>query len=531
MYDFDWLVIGSGFGGSVSAHRLTEKGYTVGVLEMGKRWASADFPKTNWDLKRFLWAPLAGCHGIFKMTLLPHVFILSGAGVGGGSLVYANTLLVPPPRAFEDPKWRDLADWKAVLPPFYALAKRMLGAVETNKFFAADELVRAHAKRIGREASFAPTTVAVYFGEAGTSTPDPFFEGEGPARQGCNYCGGCMVGCRFGAKNTLDKNYLYLAEKRGAVVFPERRVTLVEPLPDGGYRVHTERSTSLFRKDRKVYTARGVVFSAGVLGTVDLLLKCKEQGALAKLSDRLGDFVRTNSEAVLGVTARDPAKKMNQGVAIGSQIELDDHTHLEPVRYSSGSDSLALITTPLTDGGGRVPRWLRWMGVVLTSPLDVLRGWMPFGWAERTVILLVMQTLDNHMRIRRGRRWFWPFDKQLVTQIPPGQPPVPTYIASANVAARAIAKDLGGMARSSVTEAVLDVPTTAHILGGCAMGTSAADGVIDAKCRVFGYDHMMVIDGSMIGANLGVNPSLTITALAEHAMSHVPRKGEPGSVG
>lgn len=524
MYDFDWIVIGSGFGGSVSSLRLSEKGYSVGVLEMGKRWKASEFPKTNWDLKRFLWAPLFGFHGIFKMTLLPHVFILSGAGVGGGSLVYANTLLVPPPRAFEDPKWRDLADWKSVLPPFYALAQKMLGSTPTPKMFAADELMRDYAASIGRASSFAPTTVGVYFGEPDKTVPDPFFGGEGPDRTGCNYCGGCMVGCRFGAKNTLDRNYLYLAEKKGTKILPERRVVRVEPLPEGGYRVHTERSTSWFGKDPKVYTARGVVVSAGVLGTVDLLLKCKEEGALPKLSDRLGDFVRTNSEAILGVTANDPAKKMNRGVAIGSQIELDDHTHLEPVRYSSGSDSLALITTQLTDGGGSTPRWLRWIGNVLGSPWQTLRGWVPVGWAERTVILLVMQTLDNHMRVRRGWSWMWPFGKSLVSQIPEGQPSVPTYIPAANEAARALSKVVGGVARSSVTEAVLDVPTTAHILGGCAMGKDATDGVIDAHCRVFGYDDLLVIDGSMIGANLGVNPSLTITALAEHAMSHMPNK-------
>lgn len=529
MYDFDWLVIGSGFGGSVSALRLSEKAYTVGVLEMGKRWGQEDFPKTNWDVRRFLWAPFAGCHGIFRMTVLPHVFILSGAGVGGGSLVYANTLLVPPPRAFEDPRWAHLTDWKTVLPPFYALARKMLGATPTPKMFAADELVRAHAARVGRPDSFAPTTVGVYFGEPGKVVPDPFFDGRGPDRAGCTFCGGCMVGCRHGAKNTLDRNYLYLAEKLGATVIPERRVTLVEPMPGGGYRVHTERSTAWFRKDRKVYTARGVVVSAGVLGTVDLLLKCKEQGALPKLSNQLGEFVRTNSEAILGVTAGSSDKAYNEGVAIGSSMELDEHTHLEPVRYPTGSDVLSLITTPLTDGGGSVPRWMRWMGVVLSSPLSFARGLSPFGWAERTVVLLVMQTLDSHMRVRRGRRWIWPFQRSLVTELPEGTPAAPTFIPAANAAARVLAKEIGGRASSSITEAVLDIPTTAHILGGCAMGADASSGVIDVRCRAFGYDDLMVVDGSMIGANLGVNPSLTITALAEHAMSFVPQKGSPAA--
>lgn len=525
MFDFDWLVVGSGFGGSVSALRLSEKGYTVGVLEMGRRWGAEDFPKTSWDLRKFLWAPLLKCHGIFKMTLLPHVFILSGSGVGGGSLVYANTLLVPPARAFDDPRWAGLADWKTVLPPFYALAKKMLGATENPRLFAADEIVRRYAESIGTGQSFAPTTVGVYFGASGVTAPDPFFGGEGPPRTGCTFCGGCMVGCRHGAKNTLDRNYLFLAEKRGARILPERKVTRIEPLEGGGYRVTTERATAWLFKDRQVHTARGVVVSAGVLGTVDLLLKCKEEGALPKLSDALGSYVRTNSEAILGVTADDPSATLNEGVAIGSQVALDEHTHLEPVRYPTGSDALALITTPLTDGGGGVPRWRRWLGTLASAPGLVVRGWWPFGWAKRSVILLVMQTLDNHMRVRRGRWWFSPFSRGLVTEIPADQPPVPTFIPAANVAARAIAARLGGTARSSVTEAVLDVPTTAHILGGCAMGRDIEDGVIDEKCRVFGYEQLMVIDGSMIGANLGVNPSLTITALAEHAMSHVPAKG------
>lgn len=529
MYDFDWLVIGSGFGGSVSALRLSEKGYRVGVLEMGKRWRPEDFPRTNWDLKRFLWAPLLRCHGIFKMTLLPHVFIFSGAGVGGGSLVYANTLLVPPDRAWDDPRWRDLQDWKAVMPPFYALARRMLGAAETPRAFAADDVVRKYAESIGQGASYKPTTVGVFFGEPDKIVDDPFFGGDGPPRSGCTFCGGCMVGCRPGGKNTLDKNYLWLAERRGATIFPERRVVRIEPLAEGGYRVTTERSTRWLRRDRRVHTARGVVVSAGVLGSVDLLLKCKEDGALPKLSDALGHYVRTNSEAILGVTAHDPRAQLNPGVAIGSSVELDEHTHLEPVRYPTGSDSLALITTPLTEGGGRVPRWVRWLGTLATRPLDVLRGLWPFGWAERSIILLVMQTLDNHLRVRRGRWWLKGFARGLVTDVPAGQPPVPTFIPAANAAARAIAAQVGGTARSSITEAVLDVPTTAHILGGCAMGRDATDGVVDAKCRVFGYEHLMVIDGSTIGANLGVNPSLTITALAEHAMSHVPKKGEPGA--
>lgn len=530
MFDFDWIVIGSGFGGSVSALRLAEKGHRVAVLEMGKRWKTPDFPKTNWDLRRFLWAPGIGAFGFFRMTLFPHVFVLSGAGVGGGSLVYANTLLVPPDSVWDDPQWKSLADWRAVMPGFYALARRMLGAVENPKMGAADLLFKEYAESTGRGQSFTPATVGVYFGEPDRTVPDPFFDGEGPERTGCTFCGGCMVGCKVGAKNTLDKNYLFLAEKKGAEVLPERKVVAIEPMEGGGYRVHTERSTAWFRKERRTFTARGVVCAGGVLGTVDLLLKCKEEGHLPKLSDRLGEVVRTNSEAILGVTARG-GKPLNDGVAIGSKVDLDDMTHLEPVRYPTGSDALSLLTTRLTDGGGSVPRWLRWIGGILGSPLETARGWIPFGWADRTVILLVMQTLDNQLRIRRGFNWLMPFGRSMVTEVPPGQTPAPTFIPVANQAARALAAKLGGAARSSVTETLFDVPTTAHILGGCRMGTSREDGVIDARCRVFGYEDLLVVDGSMIGANLGVNPSLTITALAEHAMSHVPAAADVGQRG
>jgi cholesterol oxidase len=333
-----------------------------------------------------------------------------------------------------------------------------------------------------------------------------------------------MVGCKVGAKNTLDRNYLFLAEKRGAQVFPERKVERIEPMEGGGYKLHTVRSTSIWRKDRRVFTAQKVVVSAGVLGSVNLLLKNKQEGTLSKLSNQLGAFVRTNSEAILGVTQKKAEQDFTAGIAIGSRADLDEHTHLEPCRYPPGSNALAFITTPLTDGGGSTPRWLRWFGENLKSPVDALRGLWPGDWSKRTVVLLVMQNLDNQLRLVRQWRWWWPFDKGLSTVLPDGQKPAPTYIPLANTAARTMAAKVGGMARSSITEALLDVPTTAHILGGCAMGKSAEDGVIDWKCQVFGYEGLYVVDGSMIGANLGVNPSLTITALAEHAMSHIPPK-------
>jgi cholesterol oxidase len=520
--DYDFLVIGSGFGGSVSALRLSEKGYRVAVLEMGKRWTKETLPRSNWDAKNFLWLPEAGLFGIFKMTLLPHVFVLSGTGVGGGSLVYANTLLIPKDDAWKDPKWRDLADWKTVLAPHYATAQRMLGVARNPKLFAADHLIRDYAESIGTGASFEATDVAVFFGEAGKTVPDPYFGGEGPARTGCTHCGACMVGCKVGAKNTLDQNYLYLAEKKGAKILPERKVTRIEPV-EGGYRVTTESSTAWLQKDRQVHTARKVVVSAGVLGSVNLLMKCKEEGALPGLSAQLGSFVRTNSEAILGVTLKNEAANFSEGIAIGSRADLDEHTHVEPCRYPPGSDALSLITTPLTDGGGSTPRWLKWLGNHLKAPGDAVRGIWPLGWSKRTAILLVMQTLNNHMSLKRTWRWWWPLQRGLATEQTAGQK-VPTYIPAANEAIRAMAAKVDGVARSSVTEALLDIPTTAHILGGCAMGRDAGDGVIDAHCEVFGYPGLYVVDGSMIGANLGVNPSLTITAIAEHAMSHIPEK-------
>jgi cholesterol oxidase len=523
-HDYDYLVVGSGFGGSVSAHRLTEKGYSVGVLEMGKRFGPSDFPKTSWRMRRFLWAPMLRCFGIFRMTLLKDIFILSGAGVGGGSLVYANTLLVPPDKVWDDPKWGGLDAWKDVMPAHYATAQRMLGATPYPRRTRADEIVLDYARSIGTEDSFVPATVGVYFGTPEVEVPDPFFDGKGPARSGCNHCGGCMVGCRFGAKNTLDKNYLYLAEKGGTEVFPERRVVAISPLPEGGYRVDTESSTAILFKDPQSFTADKVVLSAGVLGTVPLLMRCKERGQLPGISDELGNYVRTNSEAILGVSSRDRDVDLTDGVAITSKIALDEHTHLEPVRYSKGSDALSGMATLLTDGGEGPPRVLRWMGVCLRHPVDFLYSLWPFGWAKRSLILLVMQTVESHMRVRMVRRWWWPFSKALTTDATDSD--VPRYLPAANQAARGIAERMNGVPMSSVTEVMLDVPSTAHILGGCAMGEGPQSGVIDTGNQVFGHPGLYVIDGSMIGANLGVNPSLTITALAERAMSRIPEKAE-----
>jgi cholesterol oxidase len=521
-YDYDYVIVGSGFGGSVSALRLSEKGYRVAVLEMGKRWNKEDFPESNWDLRRFLWRPWFGMYGILQMTLVKDAFFLHGAGVGGGSLVYANTLLVPPDRAFEDARWVGLADWKKTLEPFYATASRMLGATESAVVVETDRMLREVATEMGRGDSWHRATVGVYFGEAGKTVPDPFFGGEGPERTGCTLCGGCMVGCRVGAKNSLDRNYLYLAEKRGAVVQPESRVTDVIPLEGGGYELAIERSTGFFHPQRRL-RARGVVVSGGSYGTVELLMRCKDRGSLGKLSDQLGHYLRTNSEALLGVRSRRSDVDYSRGIAITSGVYVDDKTHIEVCRYPAGSDAMAPLATVLTDGGEGLPRWVRWLGNVVRHPLQFLRSVVPFGWAKRTAILLVMQPVDNHLRYELRRRWYWPFSKKL-DSAPGGGVPAPTYIPVANLVARKMAEKMDGVPQSGLLEVLFDKASTAHILGGCPIGESPEDGVVDPYGRAFGYEDLLVVDGSIIPANLGVNPSLTITAMAEHAMSHVPAR-------
>jgi cholesterol oxidase len=518
--DYDVIVIGSGFGGAVSALRLSEKGYRVAVLEMGKRWGQDDFAATNWNLRKSLWMPKLLCYGIQQISVLKHVLVLHGAGVGGGSLVYANTLLVPAARAFRDPRWPGSEDWSEKLAPHYATARFMLGARPARETFPADELLReAVEEETGRGSTFARHTVGVYYGgEAGRTDPDPYFGGEGPARTGCTLCGGCMTGCRYGAKNTLDRNYLFLAERRGCVIHAETKVTDVRPVPGGGYEVRTVRSTRPLSVGSRVLRARRVVFSAGALGTVSLLLGCKERGSLARLSDRLGDYVRTNSEALLAVTARRGDVDYSRGIAITSGVDADDDTHVEIVRYGAGHDAMSLLSTHLTGDGPPWPRWLRWIGNAFRHPLDFLRAHWPFGWARRTAVLLVMQPLSSHMRLRLARR---PWGRALTTTLSDGQRP-PTYMPLANALARRLARKMDGVPQSGLHEVLLGASSTAHILGGATMGASPAEGVCDSAGRIFGYEGLYVADGSLVPANLGVNPALTITALAEHVMSAIP---------
>ncbi len=531
-FDCDFLIIGSGFGGSVSALRLAEKGYKVIVVERGKRWPGGKFPKTNWNVFRSMWAPSLGCTGIMTMSLLDDVFVLSGSGVGGGSLVYANTLLVPPSPFYRDPQWADMADWQTVLQPHYRMARRMLGAVPNPVMGPADRVLQQVADEMGRGDKVHATDVGVYFGQPGVTVADPYFEGKGPARTGCIQCGACMTGCKHGAKNTLDKNYLYLAEQLGVTVVAEQQAVVIrciggaEQKGEQGYEVQLRPSVNrlarLFGTTQNL-RARNVVCAAGVLGTLPLLMRSRQSGDLAHLPETLGQKLRTNSEAIVGAMAGKGDVDYSKGVAITSGAHFDDHTHIEVVRYGKGHDALSLLATLLTDGGGKIPRAIRWFWTCLTHPLQFLRSLWPFGWAQSGIILLVMQTLDNSLTAKWKRSRWLPWTMALRTERPAGQPPNPTYIPIGNEVARRVAQKIQGIPMSSINEVVLDIPTTAHILGGCAIGPPGK-GVIDGGNRVYGYRGLYVCDGSMMPANLGVNPSLTITALTEHAMAQVPSK-------
>ncbi|MGZ3687372.1 MAG: GMC oxidoreductase [Bdellovibrionota bacterium] len=532
-FDFDYVIVGSGFGGSVSALRLAEKGYSVCVIERGKRYGDADFAKTNWQLSKFLWMPLLKCFGIQNMSLFRNVLILSGTGVGGGSLVYANTLLQPSDEFFKAPVWKDLADWKTELLPQYQLARKMLGVTTNPKLSFADVKLKEVAQEMGRGDTFRPSEVGVYFGEPGKAPSDPYFGGKGPDRTPCIYCGGCMVGCRYGAKNTLVKNYLYFAEKLGAKVIAERAVTDIHPLSEdgsAGYEVRTVDSTAWFVKSPKSIRAQNVILAGGVLGTVNLLLRAKQvTKSLPRISDRLGHDIRTNSEALVGVTEFGAPKEHDytNGVAISSIFHPDEHTHIEPVRYPKGSSFMKVLAAPMTDGGNRLLRPLKLLFAIASQPLSALKLIFNRDWASTTIILLVMQTLDNKMRFKLGRNLFTLFRKRMTTAPEDGQFRVPSYIPIGHEVARKFAKKVNGFPQSAVNEVVMSIPTTAHILGGCGIGKSAEQGVIDTNHQVFGYRGLFVCDGSVIPANLGVNPSLTITALTERAMSKVPAK--PGA--
>lgn len=519
--DYDVLVVGSGFGGSVTALRLSEKGYRVGVLEAGDRYDENNLPKTSWEKSKFLFAPRLGWYGIQRITLLHDVLVLSGAGVGGGSLVYANTLYEPKAPFYDDPQWRDIADWRAELAPYYDQASRMLGVTVNPTMTPSDLAMRKVADEMGVGHTFQLTPVGVFFGESGTKpgqeVEDPFFGGAGPKRRTCLECGECMTGCRHHAKNDLTKNYLYLAERAGAVVHPLTTAVAVRPLARGGYAVDTEQTSPRHGRGRQTFTAQQVVFSGGALGTQRLLHRMSNDGWLPRLSSRLGDLTRTNSEAILGAITRHRGTDYSQGVAITSSFHPDEYTHVEPVRYGKGSNAMGLLQTVMTDGGGRTPRVLKWLGAVAKDPVTFGRLLNLRGWSERTVIALVMQSLDNSLtvRMRRGR---------LTSRQGHGEPN-PVWIPVANEVVRRLAKLIDGTPGGTWGE-IANIPLTAHIIGGCVIGASPSEGVVDAYQRVYGHPGLHVVDGSAVSANLGVNPSLTITAQAERAMAFWPNAGE-----
>ena len=519
--DFDVVIIGSGFGGSVSALRLTEKNYRVCVLEAGRRFSDKDFPKTSWRLSKFLYAPRLGLRGIQRIHALPDVLVLAGAGVGGGSLVYANTLYIPPDTYFNDKQWKHITDWKSELLPWYDQASRMLGVIDNPFFSPSDAAMKEAAIEMGVGHTFRMAPLGVYFGDGpGAPSADPFFGGKGPVRNGCMQCGACMTGCRFNAKNTLPKNYLGLAEGAGAKVFAEHTVTKIEQQANGSWKISARKSSSWFGRKR-IFTANQVIVAAGTYNTQKLLHGMKSAGVLPKLSATLGKLSRTNSEALTGALMQDDKVDYSQGSAITSSFFPDEFTHVEPVRYGAGSNAMGLLQTIMTDGHKASERRKQWLTTVLRHPSMLARVLNVRRWSQRTVIALVMQNVDSAVTVSMKKSIF---GRRLTSQND-SETPNATYIPAANEVVRKIAEKNGGIAGGHIGD-LIGAPFTAHFVGGCVIGDSQNSGVIDPYHRVWNYPTLHVVDGASVTANLGVNPSLTITAQAERALSMWPNKGD-----
>jgi cholesterol oxidase len=522
--DYDVVVVGSGFGGSVAALRLVEKGYRVAVLEAGRRFADDEFATTSWNLRKYLWAPQLGCYGIQRLHLLRDVMVLAGSGVGGGSLVYANTLYRPLGPFYEDRQWAHITDWKAELDPFYDQASRMLGVMTNPSTTPSDVVMQQVAADMGVADSYGPTPVGVFFGEPGRRAADPYFGGAGPERTGCTECGSCMSGCRVGAKNTLVKNYLYLAESKGAEVRPLTTVTGLRPRANGTWEISTRRTGGKLRRGRGTVTAGQVVLAAGTWGTQQLLHRMRADGTLPRLSPKLGELTRTNSEAIIGAGRYtvDPERDFTRGVAITSSIHPDERTHIEPVRYGRGSNVMGLLQTLSTDGGASTPRIVQFVRKAVRHPRQLARMLSVRRWSERTVILLVMQSMDNSITtfVRRGL-----LGRRKLTSKQGHGEPNPTFIPAGHRANELAARHIDGIAGGTWGE-LFNVPLTAHFIGGCPIGSDAASGVVDPYHRVYDYPGLSVVDGAAISANLGVNPSLTIAAQAERAFALWPNRGE-----
>jgi cholesterol oxidase len=533
---YDFVIIGSGFGGAISAMRLTEKGYSVLVLEEGKRYEDRDFPKSNLLFWKYLWIPALRSFGILKISLLKGVMVLHGKGVGGGSLGYANVLEIPSAETFATPSWNEPHDWGSILAPHYETARRMLGVTTNPCLWQADHTMREIASSLGQESTFRPTEVGVFFGSEGQTVPDPYFGGTGPSRAGCIQCGGCMVGCRYNAKNTLPKNYLYFAEKGGAKILPETKVIAIAPLVEpgnnagkvnktAGYKLTCRRSTGLISGSTFTFRASNVIVSAGVLGTLKLLLDCRDRRrTLPDLSAHLGERVRTNSEALLGSVARNGKVDYYKGISITSIFNIDSVTRIEPVRYPENSDLMRLMAAPLLSKDGSIlSRLVKSLFWILKHPVDYLRAQILPGWARKVTILLVMQSVDNRMRLHLGRSLLTLFGKGLVAE-PDLAHEIHARVDVGHDATRLFARKTNGIPMGSIGENLLNFPTTAHILGGCPMGSTSDSGVVDGSFQVNNYPGLYIIDGSIVPANPGVNPSLTIAALAEYAMEKIPSK-------
>lgn len=514
---YDFVIIGSGFGGSVSALRLAEKGYSVLVIEKGKKLVSEDFPKTNWNLRKWLWLPGLKFFGIQKLNFLRHISALSGVGVGGGSLVYANTLPKPKSPFFNQGSWKGLADWENELAPHYDTAWRMLGAALNPVLAESDLAMQKLAAKMNKPGQFSPTTVAIYFGEPGETVKDPYFDGRGPDRTGCMHCGACMTGCRHNAKNTLDKNYLHLAQQLGVTILAENEVTAVKPLNKNGtdgYEIGFRQSTKYLSLTKTV-NAGGVIFAGGVFGTIPLLLKLKKN-TLPGLSHRLGHMIRTNSEALIYVTTSDKSRELHKGIAIGSILEVDENSHLEPVRYGEGSGFWRITMVPMVSGRNVFSRILKIIFLTLSAPLTWLKVFFVRDFGRSSTVLLFMQHLDSALEFRKGIFG-------IKTRVEQGKAPTP-FIPEAHAAAHMFSDLINGKPQIMINEVLAGIPSTAHILGGACMGKTPDEGVIDSNNKVFGYENMYVFDGSMISANPGVNPSLTITAISERGISKIPAK-------
>ncbi|RZS93521.1 GMC oxidoreductase [Aquimarina brevivitae] len=512
---YDYVIIGSGFGGSVSALRLAEKGYKVLVIEKGKWYKPKDFPKSNWNLKRWLWVPFLRWFGIMKMSFFRHIVVISGTGVGGGSLVYGNTLPVPKSEFFTTGSWSKLDNWEKVLKPYYKIASKMLGATKNPKLFEGDVALKKISEKLGLQQQFDATDVAIYFGESGKTTKDPYFKGEGPDRTGCTFCGACMTGCRVGAKNTLDKNYLYLAQQLGVTVLAEQEVFDVNSLTDDSYRIHYKDSTKVF-KSKNTVMAKGVIFAGGVLGTIKLLLKLKNT-SLPNLSERLGQDIRTNNESLISVTTKDTSKDLSKGVAIGSILHTDKNSHLEVVRYAKGSGFWRLSHLPFVHGNNTLIRIAKMIRNIIRDPFSYFRAYTVKDWGKSTAILLFMQSINTTLQFSRNKLGV------MNTNLSEGSKPS-AFIPESMRLAKQYASQINGKETVFGLEPLAGIPSTAHILGGAPMGATKEEGVIDKNNKVFGYPNMYICDGSMISANPGVNPSLSITAITEYAMSKIPTK-------